>query len=648
MKRISSPWLSRCSWPETELQFGFALLVVVSITLFAYWPGLTGPLVLDDYANLSALGDNGGITSWRDVLAFVFGNDSGPTGRPVAMLAFLIDAQDWPPAIAAFKYTNLLIHVLTGITLCWLAYWLFQALAVGEQRAAWLALGVAALWLVHPLNAATTLYIVQRMTQLMTLFALASLLCYVKGRILITRGQGRAGLLLLAAFFPLALLAVLSKENGALVLALVVVLELSVFRAVERTRWVTWWFRGGVLAPLTLIGVYLLLTLPGALEGYAYRDFTLAERLLTETRVLCSYLFNILIPSPLAVGLYHDDLVVSTSLLAPVTTLFSCLTLLGVAVAAWHWRNAHPMLFLAVGWFFSMQFLESTYLPLELVFEHRNYLAMIGPLFAVVWYGYHFLGKVHALPVVRVARIALVMVFVFITSTLWQIAVVWSDAETLHAYWSQEKPESSRAQITYAEYLATTGNPRAALAVLEQARALHPDEITIQLQLWNTACAASLEPPITLQSLVTNTQLDYKHNDINFHMRALLENYLARACDFPPAETLAALFQRAIQLPMSPRRKAGLHYLFAELYITTRQLDAALVQLSQAYRLSPLPEIPYRQALLSASAGNYADSLVFLERARQADASRNPLLPSLEPEIARMEADIRNLLDATN
>ena len=33
-----------------------------------------------------------------------------------------------------------------------------------------------------------------------------------------------------------------------------------------------------------------------------------------------------------------------------------------------------------------MHLLESSYIPLELYFEHRNYMSMIGPIMASVWY----------------------------------------------------------------------------------------------------------------------------------------------------------------------------------------------------------------------------------------------------------------------
>ncbi len=153
-----------------DRHFAVLLSGLIALVLIIYWPGINGPFLLDDFSNLNSLGNGGGVNSWNNFISFVFGNVSGPTGRPVSMLSFLIDAQDWPPHIASFKYTNILIHLLAGLTLCWVLSLLFAYLELSRQYSGYLALLVSALWLLHPLNSSTTLYVVQRMTQLMTLW----------------------------------------------------------------------------------------------------------------------------------------------------------------------------------------------------------------------------------------------------------------------------------------------------------------------------------------------------------------------------------------------------------------------------------------------------------------------------------------------
>mgnify|MGYP003671000249 CR=1 FL=1 len=602
---------------------------------------MTGPLLFDDYNNLVPLGDDGGVSSWSTFKGFVFGNFSGPTGRPVSMLSFLIDAQDWPPNIAALKYTNILIHVLTGLMLCWLATELFQVLGATRQRSALLGLLVAAFWLLHPLNGSTTLYIIQRMTQLMTLFALASLLCYVKGRQLISINPRQGFLLLCLCLFPFALLSVLSKENGALILFLIVAFELSVFRTAPRSSKFSLWFRVGILIPLALFLVYLLYTFGDAVAGYEYRHFSLTERLLTESRVLVIYLSQIFLPLGAGVSLFHDDLQISASLIEPLTTILSLLFLVLLAGIGLYWRRSQPLLFLGIAWYFVMHLLESTYIPLELYFEHRNYMSMIGPILACVWYLHKLTQSSYATYWKRAGMSLAAISIVVLAGLTWQNTRLWGQAGLLFAYWAEAQPDSSRAQITYADLLSTNGYPEQSLLRLRKAHDINPREITTLLHMFNRACEYNLTAPYSLGEISAMDDLEFFHNNVRLHLTNLLENLLLNKCDYPDFQVMVALFDRVGELPLADERAASYHFLYSDLFVHYRQLDPALIHLRSAFDLAPSPSIQIRQAMLSASAGNNADALLFLERARATDKERSILLPSFEAEIARIEADIK-------
>lgn len=628
------------------IRFGILLLALLALVIFVYWPGLTGPLVLDDYANLSLLGEKGGVSNWQNFQHFVFGNASGPSGRPISALSFLIDAQDWPANIASFKYTNILIHALTGVVLCWLVITLFQFLELSRQNAALLGLLVSALWLLHPLNVATTLYVVQRMTQLMALFGLIALLCYVKGRVLILTDNRNGILLLCLALFPFALFSVLSKENGALLLLLIVAFELSIFQhAVKNSLFINW-FRIGILAPLIILGVYLFFTLSSTLAGYEFRYFTLVERLLSETRVLVIYLGKIFIPTGVEAGLFHDDFKVSQSLLAPISTLFALLFLLSILSVGIIWRKKQPILFLGVAWFFAMHLLESTYIPLELYFEHRNYMSMIGPLISCVWYFYALLDKQGSAIFKRITMAIVSFVIVGMSWLTWQQSKLWGHTGELYSYWAYKQPESSRAQLTYGDFLSLNGDPEAGMERFKRAHEIYPNELTIMLHMWNKACEYGIEAPYSLKQISSYKGLEYFHNDINFHLQQLIENLSGNKCTYPELQVLVSLFEVVNGLPLSNDRRAAFHYLYSDLFVYYRQLDPALIQLKYAFDISPVPQIPMKQALISASAGNNLDALVFLERARIANNEKPLLRPSLEEEISKIEADIRGRISS--
>lgn len=622
------------------------LAALVCLVVLVYSPGISGPFLFDDYTNLSPIGDGGGISSWSTFTQFVFGNPSGPTGRPVSMVSFVIDAQSWPPNIASFKYTNIMIHVLSGLMLCWFVNELFQILGLSAQRSALLGLLVAAVWLLHPFNGSTTLYVIQRMTQLMTFFALASLLCYLKGRRVVISDSRKGLLLLCLCLFPFALLSVLSKENGALILLVIVVFELSIFRSEPGSATFTTWFRVGIVAPLIVFALYLLFTFPDALAGYEFRHFNLVERLLSQSRILVSYLGKIVLPIDAGVSLFRDDLPISESLFSPVSTLFSMLFLAGLAAIGLYWRKAQPMLFFGIAWFFVMHLLESTYLPLELYFEHRNYMSMIGPIISAVWYLNVLMQTSLQKNWRRAGGSLIALVLVILAWTTWQHSRLWGHTGDLLAYWAENQPNSSRAQISYADLLYPIGEQEESLRYLQKAHEINPSEITTLLHMWNRACEAGLVAPYSLEDIATRADLEYYHNDINFHLRTLVENLVAGECSFPDFQTMVALFDAIGRLPLADDRRASYHFLYSDIFVHYRQLDPALIQLRYAFDLNPNPEIPIRQAMISASAGRNTDALIFLERARAADKAQSILLPSFEDEIAVMEADINARLDS--
>jgi hypothetical protein len=118
--------------------------------------------------------------------------------------------------------------------------------------------------------------------------------------------------------------------------------------------------------------------------AYAGRPFTLDQRLLTEGRVMVDYLRWIVLPVPDALSLYHDDIRVSTGWFSPWTTAASWALLAALLASALVWMRRAPLWSLGVLWWFTGQSLLSTFVPLELVYEHRNYLPSWGVFVALL------------------------------------------------------------------------------------------------------------------------------------------------------------------------------------------------------------------------------------------------------------------------
>ena len=427
-------------------------LLACLLAIAVYFPGLSGDYVFDDMQNLLK---NTRLPikelNLENLQAASFSSHSGRLKRPVSMFTFALNRYFFGVNPLPWKIINLAVHLLTGLALFWLAGLIMKQYRrhceTSLPRAAetWLPLAVCAIWLVHPLNLTSVLYIVQRMTSLTALFTVLGLCFYMVGRSrLLERRSGWPWIF--TGLFGFGGLALLSKENGVLLPGYMFILELVLFRfrSPDRTldRRVAAFF--GVILLLPAVLVLLLLALqPGSLlGGYSGRDFTLAERVMTEARVLVFYLKQILVPSISELGLYHDDIAISRGLLDPPATLYAGLAITLLLALGLALLRKMPLVSLGILWFFWAHSLESTIIPLEIAHEHRNYLADFGIILAVGGALVKLPGKRLA-PALRIATPAIFLVL--LSYTTWVRAGQWSDNVTHSVYEAMHHPQSPRS-----------------------------------------------------------------------------------------------------------------------------------------------------------------------------------------------------------
>ncbi len=439
---------------------------VFAAGLFSYWPGLAGPFMLDDFGTIAALGDRGGIRNWETFRAFVFGGHSGPTGRPLALLSFLIDGNNWPTDPWPFKRTNLAIHLINGALLGLLTVQILRLLQFDRQDAQWIAVLSTACWLLHPFLVSTTLYVVQRMAQLSTLFVLAGLVSYLYGRSLIAVNAVKAYLVMSVAIGMFGLLALISKENGLLLPLLVLVLEATVV-ASQKPRLHSLhrlWSAAFIVLPSIVIAVYLASKLfsPTFFEVVPPRDFSLFERLLTQPRVLVDYLRHWFIPELYTTGVFQDHFIKSTGLFSPASTALSVLlhgTVISIAIVN---RKKWPLFAFVALFFYAGHVLESSVINLELYFEHRNYLAatfLFLPLVVLL----RQKTSTRTFLLAGVGMMLLLGGFTRYSATVWQTFPGIVEAS------AHKAPTSARAQAQHAAQLLNAQRPDEALQVIERA-----------------------------------------------------------------------------------------------------------------------------------------------------------------------------------
>ncbi|MBU0482281.1 MAG: tetratricopeptide repeat protein [Proteobacteria bacterium] len=323
-----------------------------------------------------------------------------------------------------YHLTNICIHLFT-----FLIFWFFlQKLLYFYQRknkndilnplpAPFFIAIAAGLWVLNPVQTNSVTYIVQRMTSLCALFYLATLAFYLSGR-------QESILYKKVLFFSLtvtcALCAFMSKETSITLPLAIIMLEyyfisqdfiIDFLKKIKPVYWV-------------ISFVLILLIIPLAeepfrnlvLNGYRMRTFSIWERLLTESRVVVWYISLLFYPIPSRMNLDHD-FTISSSLLDPISTLLAILIIGGTILFAFITTRRNPLLSFGILWFFLNLIIESTIIPLEIVFEHRLYLPSIGLFIAIA----HIIAKTietiqtkyHHIDIKGVAIVIIIMLLSF-------------------------------------------------------------------------------------------------------------------------------------------------------------------------------------------------------------------------------------------
>lgn len=298
--------------------------------------------------------------------------------RPVACLTFGLNWYVSENRVVGYHIVNISIHFLS-------AYFLFLTLLgilnsprlyqiYSPDKKIFIAILTVLLWSINPVHTQAVTYIVQRMTLLATMFTILGIYTYLRGRSSLSIGGKTANWVLCGICFVLALG---SKENAVMLPFSIILLDIAFFQPEMRVK------RRFALTIIILVTVVLILGMTvvfflnndpfKVFKGFAYRPFSLIERLMTEARVVIYYLSQIFYPVPQRLSIEHD-IVLSTSLLQPWTTLPAILIILAMSVLGLLRIRKNPLVSFSTLFFLLNHVVESTILPLELIFEHRNYL----------------------------------------------------------------------------------------------------------------------------------------------------------------------------------------------------------------------------------------------------------------------------------
>ena len=400
-----------------------AAVLICGLAFAIYSNTLNVPFVFDDRYNIT---DNLAIQITELTLENLWGSafESKMPNRPVANVSLALNYYFHQKELPGYHLVNIFIHAVTGVLL----YFLFLVtIRTPTLKKTFImpkitAFGAAAIWLAHPLQTQSVTYVIQRMNSMATMFYLLAMLLYVIARFSTTNR--------LKIFFYLGciisgLAGFGSKEIVITLPFFILLYEFYFFQDLDLS-----WCRSRTFvvgAMLIIMGLVFLtvIKIDSITGGYGGRQFTLGQRLFTEPRVVFFYISQLFFPLPSRLNLFHG-FPVSISLFQPMTTIFSITALAALLGLAIRLARRQRLLSFCILWYLGNLVLESSVVPLEIIFEHRNYLPSTFLCLIFSCLVVKGLGSIRFKAVVPVTLLMITMTLSYLT---YERNNVWRDEE---------------------------------------------------------------------------------------------------------------------------------------------------------------------------------------------------------------------------
>ncbi|MGD8888207.1 MAG: tetratricopeptide repeat protein, partial [Desulfobacterales bacterium] len=390
--------------------------------------------------------------------------------RPLAYISFALNYYLHRYNVVGYRLINILIHLVSGILL-YLVVKNTMVLPVVTSRYGhfmWIPYVAACVWLIHPLHSQSVTYIVQRMTSMAAMFYMLSMWLYIKARqsdrtifqMVLFAGCGISGILALG-----------TKETSATLPVFIFLYEWFFFQDLSPG-----WLKRRIIL---IVGVGVLFCsvvflytdgqpLAKIMATYKTRDFTLLQRVLSESRVVILYLGLIFYPHPDLLNLDYD-FPLSYSIIDPPTTLLAFAIIIGMLTLAFWLAPKDRLVSYCLFWFLGNLVIESTVVGLELVFEHRTYLPSMLIVVMTILLVNRYL-RPNLLKVVAVISLIMVLsVWTYERNSVWNSDVtLWQDVV-------KKSPQKARPHNNLGNALRRQGKLSEAIYHFKEALRIDPN-----------------------------------------------------------------------------------------------------------------------------------------------------------------------------
>lgn len=408
--------------------------------------------------------------SWQNIKKsfYSFPLPGGGFYRPVACFSFALNYYFGKDNVFGYHIVNISIHFVTAFFLFLFIYHTLNlplARAKEGVDAYSVALLSTLLWAINPIQTQAVTFIVQRMASMVGMFYIMSMYFYAKGR---SAPQKPTRIILFLLCVISALLAFGAKENAVMLPVSLLLYDFFFVQGIsmKTAKKNLAILLVGALIAITIVIIYFALsenTLAAYFNLYDRRPFTLWERLMTESRVIIFYITLILYPMSTRLSLDHD-IAASKSLFDPYTTILSILLILGFLIGAVVLSKRRPLISFSILFFFLNHIVESTVFPLELVFEHRNYIPSMFFFVPIVIFLFHAIAYFSYKRSMQViVTLSIILVIIGEGHATFMRNFTWKTDESLWIDVIEKYPHSFRAHHNLAQYYAEDGQEEKAI-----------------------------------------------------------------------------------------------------------------------------------------------------------------------------------------
>lgn len=592
-----------------------ALALLTVVVVVVYHGSLDGPFIFDD---IPAIVENPDIRSLGAALRESPQLDTATAaGRPLLRVLLFANFAIGGLDVRSYHVVNLLLHVVAAFALFALLRRLLQSPAMNAETGAaanGLALSVALLWSVHPLQTESVTYVVQRTEVLGALFYLATLYCVSR----CAGASGGAAAAWAVAAVGSCMLGMAAKET----LASAPLLALAMDRVFYARSWPELWrARRRLYIGLASSWVVLAILVAAASGRQRTVGFDLGmawwQYALTQPYYVCRYLLLTLWPGPLTLD-YGRHLAATPGEVIPYLVIVTAF----IGATTWTLLRRPALGFCGL-WLFVILAPTSSIVPIvtQTGAEHRMYLPLAGVVAALVVVPYvRLVRRGQSTGRLRLAGVALVAVATVALGArtmarnedYGSAVSIW---ESAIAHW----PSNPRAHLSLGLAVAERGNPAEAIRHFQRAVALQPGYVDAEVELATAlARTGKREEAIERLEALLQQRPDLGEAHHNLGTMLLLEG---RAGEAIPR------FEKAMELrPADVATQLAL----ADALVQGARPSDAIPRLESVLRLAP-DSMPARAALAGvlAAAGRSREAAAHYEEALRRSPAQAELLNNL-------------------